>query len=265
MKHLALEWIHALNISKKERLLDIGCGNGETVNLLRMQGYQAFGIDVEFKNGKHTNELIEKGYIKKILSPRGRKSIKEKNNSYRWPIESESIGFSFSSSVIEHVANLEEFTLENHRCLRDKGLCLHYYPSRTALREAHTGILLGGLLQNRQYIEVHSKLIGTYNEFANNGEESYQYIKNFTHYRSQKQIIKIFEEHGFKFLDDMSHLTAQSKGKRFIAALIKNLRLARFGFNLARSNASLFKNEASHSYGIHHENQILPMRDILKN
>lgn len=240
MSHLAIEWINSLKISKKEKLLDIGCGNGDTVKLLRMEGYQAFGIDVEFKQGEHTNELMQKGYIKNIPAPSGRRGVKEENDSYKWPIESGSIGFSFSSSVIEHVANLEEFALENHRCLKSKGLCLHYYPSKTALKEAHTGILLGGLLQNKLYTRAHAKLLGTRKEFGNNAEKSYQYIKNFTHYKSQKQIIRIFEENGFEFIDDMSHLTAQAKGRRLLAVSMKNFKLARFGFNIARSHASLF-------------------------
>ncbi|MDC0325839.1 class I SAM-dependent methyltransferase [bacterium] len=239
-KSIALEWVEELNISKSETLLDIGCGNGDTVYLLRSKGYQAIGIDVEFKEGNHTKQLIEDGYINKISDKLDRKDIIKHNQNYQWPVKTDSIGFCFSSSVIEHVANLDEFAKENKRVLKPKGLCLHYYPSKTALLEAHTGILLGGLLQHKKYITTYSKLFGTYKEFKNSGNKSYEYIKKYTHYKWNREIIKIFKSRGLRYMSDASYLTAKNKDRNILRFAIKNIKVIESAFNITRSYASLF-------------------------
>ena len=40
-------------VSKRAKILDVGCGNGDLVNFMRQNDYDAFGIDIEYKEGKY--------------------------------------------------------------------------------------------------------------------------------------------------------------------------------------------------------------------
>src|SRR5881394_3486410 len=48
------------------RVLEIGCGNGEMVNALRDRGIEAFGCDLQFKQGPKTAALHDAGLLKLI-------------------------------------------------------------------------------------------------------------------------------------------------------------------------------------------------------
>ena len=39
------------------RILDLGCGNGDSVQALRERGHEAFGCDFQFKEGPHRERL----------------------------------------------------------------------------------------------------------------------------------------------------------------------------------------------------------------
>ena len=90
-----------LKLKKNSIWLEIGCGNGNLINFLNERAQKSYGIDVEFKKGPYLKKLIAKGLIGSIqFKGCSRLEIDEKNQKYFWPCESNSIDFSFSSSVL---------------------------------------------------------------------------------------------------------------------------------------------------------------------
>jgi 2-polyprenyl-3-methyl-5-hydroxy-6-metoxy-1,4-benzoquinol methylase len=239
-KELVEELLDVWKIPAQEKLLDIGCGNGDIVWYLKQKGKNITGIDIEFKEGKYTEGLLNRGEILMISTKGSRLEVKESNNEYKWPIESGSVALAFSSSVIEHVANIDEFAQENARVLKKGGIVFHYYPSRTAILEAHTGILFGGILQNRLYYKIACKLGKTYQQFSNDPQKCLEYIKNYTYYRSNENLRRIFENHGLYYIKDYSEKTVKAKGYKTASILIENISVAKLVFNMTRSNLQAF-------------------------
>ena len=109
-------------------ILEIGCGNGNDVKDFIDNGFSIVGADVEFKKGPHIQSLIEENIIRPITVNASRKDIGTKSTHYAWPVEDESVDFIVSSSVIEHVENLVDFSNESYRTLKDNGYIIHYFP-----------------------------------------------------------------------------------------------------------------------------------------
>ena len=237
MEHKLVDLLlNEIKFANDGKILDVGCGSGDLVHYLRKKKFDAYGIDVEFKGGAYTNMLEKKNHIRKINGAEGRDKIGDKNITYKWPIDSSSIDLAISSSVIEHVRNIEEFVYESSRIMKRGGVAIHYYPSSTALREAHTGIPLGAKTRNKLYYKIACKTIGTYSEFENNAERCLEYMKNYTFYRSNRELKGIFKTHGFEIKGDYSQLIALSKNKIYLYKAMKKVKEIKLLFNMIRSN-----------------------------
>lgn len=227
-------------LSKNANWLEIGCGNGNLINHLNNKGKRCIGIDVEFKKGPYINELLRKNLIKLIkYHGKARDDINENNNYYSWPCKSESIEFTYSSSVLEHIFNLDEFAKENSRILTSAGYCLHYLPSRTAFIEAHTGIPFGGLFINKNYYLI-MFILGIYNKKFKSLNDILVYMRNSTKYRSKKEIIKIFRNNNLKFIEERNDLIIKYMGPKFSINLYK-IRFLNTIFGIFRSKLLIFK------------------------
>ena len=232
----AKELLSIYKIPMHEKILEIGCGSGDFVWKLKQEGINVSGIDVEFKKGDYTENLQKTGDIRTIITGGNRSTVKENNQVYTWPVESNSITAAFSSSVIEHVANIDEFAHENARVLRKGGIVFHYFPSRTALVEAHTGIAFGGIIQNYFYYKIACKIGKTYKKFSNDPVKCFEYMKKYTHYRSINDLKETFKRHGLYYVKDYSEKTVKSKGHKITSKIIQHSNIAKFMFNFSRSN-----------------------------
>ena len=65
-KRVVEELLQMYRIPLNERILEIGCGNGDLVWSLKQKNINITGIDVEFKDGKYTEDLKRSGDILKI-------------------------------------------------------------------------------------------------------------------------------------------------------------------------------------------------------
>ena len=103
-----------------------------------------------------------------------------------------------SRAVIEHVRNLEEFVSATKKTIcPENGICLHYYPSKFSVIEPHTGVPFGAILKQKIWFLVMCKLGLSFKNFRNKGHDAYQYMENYTTFRTQKQIDTEFIKQGF--------------------------------------------------------------------
>jgi len=228
------------DLTKNINILEIGCGNGELTNYLLKKGKKCIGIDVEFKEGANVKHLLSKSLIKLIDHEGNRRiDINEKNLKYSWPCENKSIDFAFSSSVIEHILNLEEFILENSRILKKGGYCIHYFPSRLAVFEAHTGILFGGIFQNRIYYKFMTK-IGFCKKEYKKFSKAFSYMNNKTNYKSKRDLLKLFDKYNLKFMSERNDLIIRFMGPKLTKFLSK-FKFICWLFGIFRSKIFVFK------------------------
>ena len=183
------------------RYLDIGCGNGDVVADLLNNNIDAYGCDVEFKEGDKTEQLWADKKIKKIvLSGQGREDVMTKNPEYSYPYPDSSFCVVFSRAVLEHVFNHNEFASENSRVLSDKGVAIHYFPSKYSIVECHTGIPFGAFVQNLTYYRLMCAFGLCFAKYKGKPNDALLYMKNYTNYLSNKELIKTFERHGFNLV-----------------------------------------------------------------
>lgn len=187
-----------LGVKKGSCILDVGCGNGDQVYGLIKFGYKSYGIDVEFKEGVHRPELEKNKIIKLIDIGSASRASLDSGDVYGWPTFDDKIDVIVSRAVIEHVRNLGEFVLASKEAIGNKnGLCLHYYPSKYSVIEPHTGVPFGAILNNKSWFIVMCKARLCFKAFRNKGASAYDYMKNYTTFRTQKEIDNEFLKHGF--------------------------------------------------------------------
>ncbi len=184
-------------ITKKDNILDIGCGKGEIVKKLYDEGYIVTGIDVKFyESPYYLEDMIKSNTIRKIptKTPRGRDQT---TGNLKWPIRDKSIDFSFSRTVVEHVSNLENFIKELSRVTKSNSISIHYFPSKYSLIECHVGVPFGGCFINLSYFKICHKL-GLMNKRP---EDAFDYMNKYTFYRPYSEIENLFIANGFVVKD----------------------------------------------------------------
>ena len=228
-----------LGIKSNANVLDVGCGNGDVVHKLLMDGFNSFGIDLEFKEGNKKRELLSNERIKLIdIGVQTRKSLNE-GNIYSWPNFKIKFDVVISKAVIEHVRNFEEFVgsikmvLKNH-----EGICIHYYPSKYSLIEQHTGVFLGSIIQSRIWFLIMCQLGLCFKSKRNKGDEAFSYMQNYTFFRSQKEIDNKFKKQGFQKLKCIQVLSCHNNK---IIRLIGLLPFANILFGIFRSQVAAYK------------------------
>lgn len=111
------------------RILDWGCGRGRSVALLRQEGFEAFGIDIDRAVLRNGHDLF-----------RARSLDPERLLRHLDDIDAFGDGdldIVFSEETLEHVANLATVARESFRLLRPGGLAVHSFPGSRWLVEPH--------------------------------------------------------------------------------------------------------------------------------
>lgn len=96
------------------RILEVGAGAGWQAKVLADRGHEVVAIDLP--NGRYS-ELREYPVLD--------------YDGANFPVEDRSMDVVFSSNVLEHVPNLEQFLSEMRRVLRPGGVGLHIMPTPT--------------------------------------------------------------------------------------------------------------------------------------
>jgi len=171
----------AYPITKHAKILDFGCGNGDLVVAYRHLGFDAYGCDLQFKEGPNALSLEVEERIRMIEEP------------YRLPFANDSFDLVVSDQVFEHVRDFDCSFAEIHRVLKPSGLCLHTFPSRYSLIEPHVQVPLAGLIQCRPWLFMWALLsVRTPSQVGLNANEvssaNYDYLQRSTNYLTKVAI-----------------------------------------------------------------------------
>lgn len=120
------------------RILDVGCGVGDSVAALLELGYDAYGVDVlefwdaDFDCYWEEREKPQGDYVKRLyVVPL---------SAYEFPFVDHHFDFAFSGQVFEHVFNYEEVFREITRVLKPNAISIHRFPGPNQLIESHTSV-----------------------------------------------------------------------------------------------------------------------------
>jgi len=127
------------------RVLDYGCGAGETVHSLTSAGFDAHGFDI----------------LDYQANPSNRVTIGDPS---RLPYPDGHFDLVFSDQVFEHALDQDRVFAELHRVTRPGGVHLHVIPAKWQLIEPHIYVPLGGLIGFRWWYRLWAAL-GIRNEF----------------------------------------------------------------------------------------------------
>lgn len=187
MHHLLKILEEGYKIKTQDKILDFGCGSGSLVHLLRRNGYNAMGCDLQFKNGSHTGFLEENGYIYKIQGP-----------GYHLPFDDNTFDYIISETVFEHVQNTDETIAEIKRILKPGGVSLHLLPSKWCPIENHVYVPMGSIWTSYPYLYFWA-LLGVRKK-SQRGLSAREislrnktYLDNSTKYLSAGEIRRAFE------------------------------------------------------------------------
>jgi len=211
-------------IAQGAKILDFGCGNGDTVHALRMNGFDAHGCDFHFKPGENVERLNREGLLATIEPV-----------PYRLPYKDSTFDFILSQQVFEHVQNYGETFSEIHRVLKVGAMGLHVFPSRYRPIESHVFVPFASIIQNYWWLRLWAQL-GVRNpsqvgmDARQVAKLNYDYLTNNTNYLSERRISKLldlcFDEHGFceKQAARYTRLVNQKwiLGLPFLSILLKN-------------------------------------------
>jgi len=98
---------------KGKKFLEVGCGNGELLNQLKIRGAVVTGLEI----GPQANVVEERYRISVIKDPLTVDSVTEKFDCI------------YSYGCLEHIENIEEFFEASRSCLNENGLFFHSVPN----------------------------------------------------------------------------------------------------------------------------------------
>jgi ubiquinone/menaquinone biosynthesis C-methylase UbiE len=202
-------------LDNKSVILDFGCGSGKMVQELRDLGYEAYGCGTRFiyPKGIDTEGMLNRRIIRQI-------DIKD----YKLPFESNSFDFIFSHSVFEHVRNYSESISEIARVLKPSGYCIHFFPPRYGLLEAHVYVPFSSVFHPQPWLQLWTTL-GVRNEWTKNMDARnsaawfHNYLEKETNYLRKDELLQQFKSQfsEVRFCEDMVLKFSEGKGKYLYA------------------------------------------------
>ena len=174
------------HVAPGSRILDFGCGNGNMVHGLCRLGYDAFGCDVEFKDGPYVPELTGPGRLRLTGQ-----------HPYSLPFDDCSFDVVVSDQVFEHVVDYDSVLREIRRVLRKNGTSLHVFPSRYAPIEPHVYVPCATIVRAWWWLLLWARL-GIRNEFQEGdlyvlvAAKNRDYLRDCTNYLTRRDIQAAF-------------------------------------------------------------------------
>jgi SAM-dependent methyltransferase len=127
-----LEWL-GKPVPRGARILDFGCGNGQSVEILLNMGYDAYGVDIY--DWWHRDDYWDKSYLPDSHVTERLQRIDEAN--YSIPFPTADFDFCISDQVMEHVYDHPLAFREILRVLKPSAISVHRFPGPNVLMEGH--------------------------------------------------------------------------------------------------------------------------------
>lgn len=181
------------------RVLDVGCGRGDTVAWLLSRGWDACGVDV-------SRAYLERGqdYLHQIGADPDRLQLL---GDFAYPFPDAYFHIVLSDQVIEHVSNLDAFGREVARVSKHGAAGLHIHPAKWRPIEVHMATPLAHWLpkgQARRAAIASALRLGLaapyFKDFSQHDRAKIfiRFNETETFYRSLKQTVAIFERYGLR-------------------------------------------------------------------
>lgn len=138
------------------RVLDFGCGIGDSVGALLEMGFDAWGVDV-FEFWDRDLEMLWEERDKPPSEIAARLKTVSLDH-YRLPFPDAHFDFCFSDQVMEHVFNLPQVMKEIVRVLRPGAVSVHRFPGPNHPIEGHISVPVVPLCRFKWYLALWARL-----------------------------------------------------------------------------------------------------------
>ncbi len=189
------QWVFDQNSGSTVRVLDYGCGVGEIVSLLREGDVDAYGCDVFYEGGDHSEnidtDLVQTGVIQRM-------------EGTAIPFDDNAFDLVVNNQVLEHVTDIDEVLAEMRRVLKPGGAVLSVFPHKEVWREGHCGIPFLHRFRKHSRVRVlYAGLLRSLGFGYNKGDKKVmqwsrdfcQWLDDWTSYRSRAELETAFLLH----------------------------------------------------------------------
>lgn len=148
--------IERYSITKDQKILDLGCGRGDLLNMFSSQGFDIYGADIAKSNIDVYSKDIQ--------------YFDFNTDTYKY--QDNTFDVIYSKSVIEHISNIDHFIKEQIRILKPGGLLILLTPNWNS----QMNIFYNDYTHIRPYTQKGlNNLLESYDFKEVNTEKFYQY------------------------------------------------------------------------------------------
>lgn len=196
---------------KKSRILEIGAGEGVMIATLKMNGFNALGIEPELESVEKSNRLFSENNLGRDLIYNG--------FAEKLPFEDNYFDYVISYQVLEHVNSLDKTFQEIERVLNVGGMTFNICPNYNSFYEGHYRLFMLPFMSKDsfkkylRFLNVFS-LNGKDIESINNSVDSLNFIKpnDIQHINKKLSKLQIKEEDGGLLRLEGNKLVIWSRG-----------------------------------------------------